>query len=287
MKIMVGVDGTAASRQALRWALGIASLAGAEVEAARSWTYPASPQKLEPAEAMDQHAAAEVAAVVDRVRQEAGFAGEVRTIVLRGPANVALPGWIEKRPPSLLVVGRRGDERTTPRVLGSVSRRLVESALVPLVVVSADTPRPVPGEGSGPLTFLVGYDGSPDAQRALQWASDLARATGAQILLVQVVSVTGMAEEGVVVTEGNDSVLQAAADALVADEVPCSTVSVVGDPRRAIEDLAGRHEADLVVVGPRGAGGLAKLVLGTTAAYLAEHVDVPVAIIPPSWKPEG
>lgn len=284
MKIMVGVDGTAASRQALRWALGMAGLAGAEVEAARSWTYPSSPQKLEPAEAMDQHCQAELAAVVDEARRAADFPREVKLVVLRGPANVSLPGWVDKRPPSLLVVGRRGDERSVPRVLGSVSRRLVDSAAVPLVVVSDETPRPAPGTG-GPMRFLVGYDGSPDSRRALQWASELARATGAEILLAQVVSVVGMAEAGVAVTEGDEAVLRGAADELVADDVPCSTVSVVGDPRRAIEDLADRHGADLIVVGPRGAGGLAKLVLGTTAAYLAEHADAPVAIIPTSWKP--
>lgn len=284
MKIMVGVDGTAASRQALRWALGVAGLAGAEVEAARSWTYPSSPQKLEPAEVMDQRTEAELAAVVDEVRRAADFPGEVKLVVLRGPANMSLPGWIDKRPPSLLVVGRRGDERSAPRVLGSVSRRLVDGAAVPLVVVSDETPRPAPGTG-GPMRFLVGYDGSPDSRRALQWASELARATGAEILLAQVVSVVGMAEAGVMVTEGDEAVLKAAAAELVAADVPCSTVSVVGDPRRAIEDLADRHGADLVVVGPRGAGGLAKLVLGTTAAYLAEHADAPVAIIPASWKP--
>ncbi len=288
MKIMVGVDGTEASRQALRWALGVAGLTGAEVEAARSWTYPSSPQKLEPAEAMDQRTEAELAGVVDEIRRSVDYPRPVKTIVLRGPANVALPGWIDKRPPSLLVVGRRGDERVGPRVLGSVSRRLVDTTAVPLVVVSAESTRPAPGTGeAGALTFLVGYDGSPDSRRALQWASALARVTGAQILLAQVVNVIGMAEEGVVVTEGNDEVLRAAAAELVADDVACSTVSVVGDPRRSIEELADRHGADLIVVGPRGTGGVAKLVLGTTAAYLAEHAEAPVAIIPSTWQPES
>ncbi|MFM8795004.1 MAG: universal stress protein, partial [Acidimicrobiales bacterium] len=48
------------------------------------------------------------------------------------------------------------------------------------------------------------------------------------------------------------------------------------DPRTALLE----EKADMVVVGARGHGGLAGLLLGSTADYVARHARVPVVIIP-------
>ncbi|MDH4077499.1 MAG: universal stress protein, partial [Acidimicrobiia bacterium] len=59
MHIIVGVDESASGEAALRWALRVAALAGASVEAVRSWVYsPVPSRQLLPADEMDRLAEA-------------------------------------------------------------------------------------------------------------------------------------------------------------------------------------------------------------------------------------
>lgn len=285
MRIQVGVDDSKAGRAALRWALRLAERSGAGVEAVRSWTYSASPvTHLEAQEVMDRRTEAELASTV---AHEAGPDNTVGITVLRGPAQSSLLGLIDRRKPSMVVVGRRGDERLAPRVLGSVSRRLVDTVPCPLIVVSSDG---YADNGVGPRTgdatplFLVAFDGSADSWRALTWAGELAQAARANVLIAHVVGTVGMVDGGVAVTEGTAAMVEAAAAQLAGQGVDCSTLTVVGDPRRSIEQIADDNQVDLIVVGPRGKGGLTKLVLGTVAAYLTEHADQPVAVVPATWS---
>jgi nucleotide-binding universal stress UspA family protein len=67
-----------------------------------------------------------------------------------------------------------------------VSRRLVDAAPCPLVVVSHDAGIDTPCVDGDELVVMVAFDGSPHAERALRWASDLARAAGGRLLLAHV-----------------------------------------------------------------------------------------------------
>jgi nucleotide-binding universal stress UspA family protein len=62
--------------------------------------------------------------------------------------------------------------------------------------------------------------------------------------------------------------------------VEASVATGFGDPRRELERIADQHGAGLIVVGPRGLGGITKLVLGTVAAHLSEYADRPVVVVP-------
>ncbi len=44
----------------------------------------------------------------------------------------------------------------------------------------------------------------------------------------------------------------------------------------------GRSRADLVVLGSRGLGGLRRILLGSVSTYAAQHLDVPLLIVPPA-----
>jgi nucleotide-binding universal stress UspA family protein len=279
MHIIVGVDESTQSRDALRWALRTAAQTGATVEAVRSWMYPALPVEVQPdATEMDRRTSIALEAALAAERTDGAT---VRATVLRGPAQHTLLGLIGSTHPDLVVVGRRGaDERGATRLIGSVSRRLVEASPCPVVVVSHDPG--VPADGAP--VVMVAYDGSLHADRALRWAAALARRTGGRIIIAHVIGYVGAVERVELLSDRAREMLDQAA-AVVADlGVTCLTAVSYGDPRRALETMADEHLADLIVAGPRGLGPIGKLVLGTVASHLSEYAERPVVMVPPAWQ---
>jgi nucleotide-binding universal stress UspA family protein len=116
--------------------------------------------------------------------------------------------------------------------------------------------------------LLVGDDGSSGAAAARVWAEALARASGAEAIVVHVVE-----HQGKSTSRGVDTDELAAHRRLVGAPVP--TLLTAGD------DAA----VDLIVVGRRGAGGFDALRLGGTAHQLAEHSTRPVAVVPEGSAP--
>jgi nucleotide-binding universal stress UspA family protein len=138
-RLVVGVDGSACSRAALRWALCQARLVGAVVEAVTAWEYPVS-YWLVPAAAdarfPEVHARQTLAESVDDVVADVGTAVRVEQRVVHGhPARVLLDA---ARYAELLVVGSRGRGGFAGTTLGSVSDRCTHLAPCPVVVVRGD-----------------------------------------------------------------------------------------------------------------------------------------------------
>jgi nucleotide-binding universal stress UspA family protein len=64
-----------------------------------------------------------------------------------------------------------------------------------------------------------------------------------------------------------------------ASRPPSVTVrAVAGLPSEALLDAAG--DADMIVVGSRGAGGFKKLLMGSVASQITHHAHIPVVVIP-------
>ncbi|WP_406209317.1 universal stress protein [Kitasatospora sp. NBC_01560] len=133
-RIVVGVDGSPASRQALRWAVGQARLTGAVVDAVLCWVLPTmygrAPMSVdrELGHTAEKVLAQAVGATVGDER-----AAEIReTAVLGNAAEV-----LEERShgADLLVVGSRGHGGFAGALLGSVSRHCVQHAACPVVVM--------------------------------------------------------------------------------------------------------------------------------------------------------
>lgn len=150
-KIVVGVDGSEPSHEALRWAAAEAELRGARIVAAHSWTFipptPIGEPGMIPMPATDyvgqmdaerNAALAELEAAVAEVFPDGAPAG-LETKLLEGDAEDALVR--ESADAELLVVGSRGRSGITSALLGSVSRHVVSHARCPVVVV-----KPPPAE---------------------------------------------------------------------------------------------------------------------------------------------
>jgi nucleotide-binding universal stress UspA family protein len=147
--IVVGVDGSDTSRDALRWALSQAALTGAELRAVSSWRWPNYITRIPPgvdlAEETSQVLDEAVEGVLAENPQVAGTVA-VSKHVLEGPAGPAL--LTQSHGATLLVVGARGRAAFPGMLLGSVAEYCVREGTCPVVVVRAADPplsRPAPG----------------------------------------------------------------------------------------------------------------------------------------------
>lgn len=134
-RILVGVDGSPGSTEALRWAVSQARLARQEVEALIAWDYPATGD-VAPGDAVDLgETAADIlrSAVEDAVGRRT--AGRIKQMVVRGRGSETLVD--ASRRAVLLVVGRGGHGALAGRLLGPVAQRVVTHAACPVVVVPA------------------------------------------------------------------------------------------------------------------------------------------------------
>ena len=139
--------------------------------------------------------------------------------------------------------------------------------------------------------ITVGVDGSGHAQRALGWAMKEAavRHVPLSILTVHpaIVGYFGgvvTSPQDLEVTEQTQAAVKAEADtALASLEGPHpESVTVTAVHGFPVEELINASkEANLVVLGSRGAGGFTRLMLGSTAGQVVQHAHCPVVIVPP------
>lgn len=137
--IVVGVDGSAASRQALAWAVEHARRVGATVEAVHAWSVPelgADPvtRALGGSADLEDQARRELQLVVDDV-DAADLAAPVERTLVAGDAVRALADATCGA--DLLVVGTRGLEASADAPIGPVTAGVVRAARCPVVVVPA------------------------------------------------------------------------------------------------------------------------------------------------------
>jgi len=132
--VLVGVDGSDNSQEAVDWAVRYATATGGSLELLIAWQWPmtyGSPVALP-----DFNPETDAQQVVDKTKQAVGLPAErVNAMVVSGPAALALVARSESV--DLLVVGSRGLGGFSGLILGSVSTHCVHHAKCPVVVVRA------------------------------------------------------------------------------------------------------------------------------------------------------
>lgn len=135
--------------------------------------------------------------------------------------------------------------------------------------------------------IVVGVDGSENARRALSWAVEEAQLRQAGVEAVHAwelpmyVGFGGpVAIDPAPYEEGARALLdeEIAAVPVTGLPAPITEVVVRGSPAWALLEIA--KTADLVVVGSRGRGGFAGLLLGSVSQQVAQHAECPVVIVP-------
>lgn len=143
-----------------------------------------------------------------------------------------------------------------------------------------------------PGPFIVGYDGSPAATRALEFAVTQAAAAGLGIVLVHVLEWSPYSflsreeleerhmrrKEELVRAEV--AVLAPAMDRMKDRGVAITPVIRYGHSAEILSDCARDEAASQIIVGRDGAGGLSARIFGSTAATLVQIAPVPCTIVP-------
>jgi len=135
---------------------------------------------------------------------------------------------------------------------------------------------------------VVGVDGSPGSVAALSWAAGLAKETGAELDAVTAWELSyawidGYAPDIVRWAEearrdAEERLGAAITAAGVGAEVTVTRTVVEGATAQALLDAS--KDADLLVVGSRGRGGFAGLLLGSVSQQCVHHARVPVTVVP-------
>lgn len=286
--IVVGVDGSRHGADALEWGLAEARLRDARVRVVHAWSIvPRAlrgvlPPGLERARA---GAVVEAEDVLRRALEDADGEGvHVEPTVVEGQTAAVLVKAATDA--DLLVVGSRGHRGVAGVLLGSVSQQCLHHAPCPIAVVHAS-------HHGDRRRIVVGVDGSPGADAALDWAADEARRRETSLLAVcayhEAPGVSGGGPAAAGALAGlRESLATAAEDVLehaerAVDEVGVSTLAVHGHPAEALLTAAG--DAELLVVGSRGRGGFASLVLGSVSQHCAARAPGVVVVVPSGSRP--
>lgn len=263
-KYIIGVDGSAHSRAALRWGLERAAERGAAVEllhvADDSFLSESVAFLSEAQQASEQMLANEI----EVARSEFGFAGEISgTAVVGHP--IAEVEAASKRA-ELIILGAHSGGRFAGSVFGTRAVKIAAVAHCPVAVIPAEAETATPG-------IVVGVDGSESSKRAIAFAA--AEASRKRVPLIAVYAWMPPLTPGLEYLWSEELVetQQAAAEEAIAigvaglaESYPDLEVQrkiIQAPPVTALLQVA--EGAEMLVVGSRGRGGISRLLLGSVS----------------------
>ncbi len=203
----------------------------------------------------------------------------------------------ERDPDSILVMATHGRSGVVRTLLGSVADKVVRGASSPVLLVRPTTDIPAPPSIK---KIVVALDGSAFSERALPWAIQVARESGAELHLVRTVeSLWPLAYpttpyDGISIdpetidrltlefTAEATRYLEEAASRLTSEEVTVTWKVTHGRPADEIINEAERVGAGMIVTTTHGRGGLSRVFQGSVATALAAQSRIPLFVIPAS-----
>ncbi len=282
--MVVGVDGSPASLDAARWAALEASDRGVELQVicareAYVGALSAVDGLLNRPELFDDDTEAVVRTALDAIAQVSPELAVSTSTPFGRPSHPLLEASAQA---SLLVVGNTGRGRLADAILGSTTLQVTSHATCPVVVVPAGaTPRP------RPRRVVVGVDGSAPSTGAVRFAVSAA-GPGGQVEVIHawwlevvegVVVTTPQSPQWQSVTAQHEAMLQETLGDLPATHPQVEMHSRSERGRAAAVLSQAAANADLLVVGSRGRGGFAELLLGSVTQRLLTATSGPVAVV--------
>jgi nucleotide-binding universal stress UspA family protein len=294
--VMVPVDGSSFSREAVIQGLRIASLYGATLRLVKVATTSA-PSSGPEAVAFDSRAsdglhAAELAnlyAIAAECRAHSTI--NVTASLERGPVIDALCGYARRNAVDLIVMRSQARSGIARIWFGSVADGLIRESGLPVLVVRPPSIGTGLEKGFSYKKILVPLDGSVLAEQALPRAITLARFEGASIVLVLVVPPAHEAKNAALVSaigpaSARDiTAAQTYLDSIVVHRctgVKVSTrVVIASDIPTAILRVADAEEIDLITMATRGLGTMARTIGGSVSdRVMRESVSSTLVVHP-------
>jgi nucleotide-binding universal stress UspA family protein len=281
--IVVAIDDSTAAKAAVRWATREAELRNVPLtlvhaispEVATLADVPALPPGL--ARWQHDHGLRlldEAAKIVEQASQSRGPA-EVHTELL---PRAAVPTLVDfSKDADLVVAGARGSRKWPGRHIGSVSSGLLRHAHCPVAIIHDEDPQ-MPHPDRAPV--LVGIDGSSASELATAIAFDEASRRKVDLIAVHAWSDVDVSEwPGIDWPATQSMAEQVLAERLAGwqeryPDVQVHRVVVCDQPARQLVERS--SEAQLVVVGSRGRGGFAGMLVGSVGEKVAQLAQVPV-----------
>jgi nucleotide-binding universal stress UspA family protein len=277
-RILVPLDGTAESNAALPAARTVAKATGGSVSLL---------QVLESSEA--EASAKETADKLARVAAElAGSGLQVESSLREGQAADEILQHVQEQAADLVIMRTRGQAGIQRAVMGSVAERLLSRSDVPIMML-----RPGGRRMDRMANLLVPVDGSPGGALALASGLELAKASGAQIRLVEVV--VPMAFHTLAPDAGpvyydpawDDEALAAAQTYVngLMTRLRKAGVEAEGDARMAPEipgtivQAANEHTSDLIIMSTHALTGIQRAILGSVADAVVRTAECPVLLL--------
>ncbi|KGF05828.1 universal stress protein [Arcanobacterium sp. S3PF19] len=284
--VVVGVDGTPASQAALEWGFNQAKARGAELRLVCVYELPSYaahslalgvPDIV--AEGKLLYESAEKM-ILDLVGKYQNKGVNVTWSLLQGDPSEEMVEL--SKTVALLVVGGRENwrGRIADRILRTVSSALPAYSHCPTVVVPQDSYR----DDLPIRRVVVGVDGSEAAKTALQravWEADRHHATLDIVSSVNVDAVSWVPQFSLSKEFFDDVYLGIKNQLAEVDEgrdIKTSITVTQGNPITTLIKFS--EDADLLVLGTRGRGGFAGLLLGSTSQSVLEQAKCPVFIVP-------
>ncbi|AEG82621.1 hypothetical protein CULC22_02251 [Corynebacterium ulcerans BR-AD22] len=290
--VVVAVDGSEASNNAVRWAANTANKRGVPLRLAASYTMPQFlyAEGMVPPQELFDELQTETMETVEAARTIAHeVAPDIKigyTIAEGSPIDMLLEMSSDV---TMIVMGSRGLGGLSGMVMGSVSAAVVSHAKCPVVVVREDN-QVTDTNKYGPV--VVGVDGSEVSQRATEFAFEEAQARGAKLVAIHTwmdmqvqASLAGLAaaqQEWNVIEDEQTQLLHDRIQPLLErfPDVDVDMVITRDRPIRALEDSA--KDAQLLVVGSHGRGGFRGMLLGSTSRALLQSAPCPMVVVRPT-----
>lgn len=286
--ILVPIDGSRPSHNALQHAIDIANVYNAELTIVNITNADAVLDSFDVFEDMTDE---KVKDLTQLAKDKSGYVLEkameavpenltVHTVQLVSTPEIGILSEADKCDADLIVMGRRGSH--------SLSEQLLAHAKCPVLLAH--------NKKEGPYRrILVPADGSEESLKAVRYAVEFAKADGASVTVFHVANMRDLIAEETALDQKKRGLedltdrLRQSADrvfalckAAIADHkggVDIHFVANIGRPGPTILKKAEKDGSDLLIMGSRGRSCLASILLGSVSRYITTHSGLPVMIV--------
>jgi len=256
-RVLVAVDGSEYSADAARYAIDLARLTGAAIEGLHVVVPSALPEAEEDPAQLAQRTGEHLLGQVGEWAKAAG----VDFYILIESGNVVDRIVYHSDMADMTVLGALGCTGEDSRLLGGTALDVVREAIRP-VLVTRGPHRPI-------QRVLIAYDRTDGAADAVAWAGRWGHAADWQILLVN----------GADYEPDGEVLVRQAQRFLRNYGVEAQTrVLLPGDGAHAVFESSRDFEPDIILIGSRGRGTLARVLLGSTSEAVLEQAPCAVMV---------